>query len=297
MNEKLRTITISFQPIKIKLFCSKKKKSLLVVEGSCINGSINRIRPGNGALIHVRHSSFISSTIDGGIDSLATALMTDEEHITLSHLKKGCWTDADRTKLMVLKANPTIERNRRGDRLIECTEILSVQERTDYQYLPTNSDDEYNEFVIDGQSCMLSNSLQAKSQRHEIFAHWLIETYGKEYLSKGTGVIDVAGGNGAISNALLELGIQATLLDPNPRGFSEKKGQHYASENDGELVFKFGVIPHALIGDGSDLTSRDDNGIGHTITNCSLICGLHPDQATEPIVALALRLNVPFAIA
>lgn len=57
----------------------------------------------------------------------------------------------------------------------------------------------------------------------------------------------------------------------------------------------FGVIPRPLNGDGDDLLSRDDE-VGNAIKNCSLLRGLHPDQATEPIVTLALRLNVPFAI-
>ena len=99
-------------------------------------------------------------------------------------------------------------------------------------------------------------------------------------LSTGSGVLDVAGGNGTICQTLNEMGIPSTLLDPNPRNTSTSS---------------FKVIPLPLNGDGANLTTRDDD-IGMIINNCSLICGLHPDQATESIVLLALRLNVPFAI-
>ena len=107
--------------------------------------------------------------------------------------------------------------------------------------------------------------------------------YGLDLLSKGSGVLDVAGGNGDISRALHELGIPSTLLDPDPRCY-----------NDGSEP-PFGVLKYALNGDGSDLTNRNDH-TGHIVRNSSLICGLHPDQATDPIVELALKMNLPFAI-
>lgn len=273
---------ISFQPLKQKLFCSKNDKSLLVLDATCQNGSVNRIRPGSKALIHIRQSSFISCVAVDNIESLSV-LLADEKELSIDHFKKGCWVDADSTKELVVKADPNIERNRRGDRLIECIEILAVLQQDDDRYLPTNNDDEYKAFIVYEENFKISNPIQLKNQRHIIFAHWVVNTYGKEYLSRASssGVLDVAGGNGKISHELSKLGIQSTLLDPNPRCYDESP---------------FGVIAHPLNGDGSDLLSREDNGIGHTIKNCSLICGLHPDQATEPIVALALRLNVPFAV-
>jgi hypothetical protein len=286
MNE-TPNITISFRPTKIKLFCSKKDKSLVVAEGICINGSVNRIRPGVKALIHIRQSSSISIVADG-IESLAAVLITDENPSLIDLLKRGCWVDANSFKQVVLKADANIERNRRGDRLIECTDLLAVLDH-DKAYLPTRNGDEYNEFTRGNDNAIIPDEIHVKSQRHEIFAHWLIATYGKEYLSRGSGVIDVAGGNGTISKTLATLGIQSTLLDPNPRCHSDTEGKAC-------IDLPFQVIPHPLNGDGSDLTSRADL-ISQTINNCSVICGLHPDQATEPIVALALRLNASFAIA
>jgi len=299
-----QTITISFTPTKIKLFGSKKKKSLLVVDGTCINGSLNRILPKSPALIHIRQTS---TTLPSSIDSfecLSNKLLVEGDNLSLhtqKHPTQGSWIDADKNKCIVIKVEAHIERNRKGDRLIECTEVLALQDIGDESYLPINTEtnEEYNEYITndgeeendDDNATTTNNSINRKSERHKIFAHWLVETYGKELLSRGTGVLDVAGGNGMISRTLTEkYGIPSTLVDPNPR---HETANHDDESDKHSTLFK--VIPHPLNGDGSDLTSRDDD-IGNIVSNCSLICGLHPDQATEPIVTLALRLGVPFAI-
>ncbi|KAL7533702.1 hypothetical protein ACHAXR_008622 [Thalassiosira sp. AJA248-18] len=284
------SITISFQPIKIKLFRSKKK-SLLVIDGICINGSLNRIRPGNKALVHIRPLSSLPASF-GSIECLAHKLLLMEDE-SKPHLNKGCWVNVDSSKRVVTTAHANMERNRRGDRLVECTELLAVQEQEDGSFLPTNTNDEHKSYAVmnEDSAIAISNLMNLKSKRHKIFAHWLIDTFGKERLSRGTGVIDVAGGNGMISQTLAEMGIRSSLLDPNPRCETLNDNTDEQSKHP-----PFGVIPHPLNGDGQDLTSREDD-IGNIINNCSLLCGLHPDQATEPIVTLALRLNVPFAIA
>ena len=178
--------------------------------------------------------------------------------------------------------------------------MLAIHDIDDDSYLPINTNDEYNEYIIQQHDegtddIVASNTINVKSERHKIFAHWLVDTYGKERLSRGSGVLDVAGGNGMISRTLNGMGIRSTLLDPNPRhdsGEETSDDGKYSSTCHSSL---FGVLPYPLNGDGTDLTSRDDD-IGNIVKNISLICGLHPDQATEPIVTLALRLNVPFAI-
>ena len=46
---------------------------------------------------------------------------------------------------------------------------------------------------------------------------WMLNTFGKEYLSSGTGVIDVAGGKGELSFEIYNLnGIKSTVFDPRP---------------------------------------------------------------------------------
>ena len=39
-----------------------------------------------------------------------------------------------------------------------------------------------------------------------------------------------------------------------------------------------------------------DGELGAAIRACDVLVGMHPDQATEPIVDAALRLNKPFAV-
>ena len=46
---------------------------------------------------------------------------------------------------------------------------------------------------------------------------------------------------------------------------------------------------------GVDITG-DPYATVHTILTCSLLVGMHPDQALNPIVDLALALNKPFAV-
>lgn len=313
------TITISFRPIKLKLFLSKKwKKTLLVIEGICINGSSNRILPGTPGLIHVRQESTTLPTTIDSVECLAKLLLKEQSISSqqiIDYMNKGCWIEKeiDTTKRLVINAQSNIERNRRGDRLIECTEVLALQNQNDESYLPIGFDVnvEYNEYVtpIDEDSdnnnnggVFNTNTINVKSERHKIFAHWLVETYGKDILSRGSGVLDVAGGNGMISRTLCELGIPATLVDPNPRCDKFSDDSEYeldpatATESTNKSTL-FKVIPHPLNGNGEDLLTSVDDDIRSTIKNCSLICGLHPDQATEPIVTLALSRGVPFAIA
>lgn len=54
----------------------------------------------------------------------------------------------------------------------------------------------------------------SKTQRASIFAAWLVDTYGVDYLSSGTGVLDVAGGRGEVTFELLERGVVCTLVEP-----------------------------------------------------------------------------------
>ncbi len=59
---------------------------------------------------------------------------------------------------------------------------------------------------------------QQKGRRAAAFVAWLLATYGAEPLNEGTGVLDVAGGKGAISYELqCRHGVRCTLVDPGIR--------------------------------------------------------------------------------
>ena len=125
------------------------------------------------------------------------------------------------------------------------------------------------------------SDLQQRLTRHSHFAKWLIDTFGMDVLNQGSGVLDVAGGNGKLSAALQKLGVTScTIVDPKP----------LISSREGVLV-----LAEALHGDGSALTDKLYPH-AHRIRNCSVIVGLHPDEATEAIVDMAVQLGKPFAV-
>ncbi|KAG2433860.1 hypothetical protein HXX76_008214 [Chlamydomonas incerta] len=53
--------------------------------------------------------------------------------------------------------------------------------------------------------------------RVSVFRSWLLDTFGADYLCRGSGVLDVAGGKGELAFELLNLnGVPASVLDPRP---------------------------------------------------------------------------------
>eukprot|EP00878_Enallax_costatus_P014156 GHUV01014805.1.p1 GENE.GHUV01014805.1~~GHUV01014805.1.p1 ORF type:complete len:485 (+),score=155.37 GHUV01014805.1:561-2015(+) len=65
--------------------------------------------------------------------------------------------------------------------------------------------------------CCHSESAAAKGRRAQLFAGWLVGTYGKEALNTGAGVVDVAGGAGWMTYELTVVhGVKCTLVDPRP---------------------------------------------------------------------------------
>eukprot|EP00980_Cylindrotheca_fusiformis_P022596 scaffold9485_cov107-Cylindrotheca_fusiformis.AAC.3 len=167
------------------------------------------------------------------------------------------------------------ERNRKGALMLECQEVMDLQ-------VPKGG--KLSVLRISERSFQSKKDLPTlapRTERHRVFAKWLVDKYGIDMLSTGSGVLDVAGGKGELSNALYALGVRKTIiLDPDPRCGAN---------------VPYHVIKEPLDGDGSSLTERTDD-VGELIRSCSIIAGMHPDQATEAIVDTSLRLGVPFAI-
>ncbi|KAF9363593.1 hypothetical protein BGX34_003754 [Mortierella sp. NVP85] len=195
-----------------------------------------------------------------------------------------------------------------------------------------------------------------KNQHREralYFAHWLIQTFTREFLNSGSGVLDIAGGRGDLSWELqTRQGVQSTIVEPRPgkgmRKWQRKWLQRFkattrtVSLEDGhaesESAMETNGDAKALSSQGADdpddpdeqepdagkdledlgdfipttltypLQTTEPNRIqallddqfltSHQdlVSKSSILVGLHPDQATEPIVKAALKTGKPFAV-
>ncbi|KAF9925535.1 hypothetical protein BGZ75_006422 [Mortierella antarctica] len=186
------------------------------------------------------------------------------------------------------------------------------------------------------------------SQRAYIFCRWLVDKYGKEYLSSGSGVLDVAGGKGEISLFLTHMfGIRSTVVEPNVRRDKPyqrrslmdviQKQLDIEAGGDGNFYRKYAPVSPNLQDENIDSLDRgsvtraereqtdidlkerrrvkkqkmaqfvvprlcslldDQFVVKHpgVLEQASIIIGMHPDQATEPIVTMALQHHKPFAV-
>lgn len=157
---------------------------------------------------------------------------------------------------------------------------------------------------------------QAKAMRARLFANWIVETFGEESLQRGSGVLDIAGGKGQLSVELAVTGqIPCTVIDPLIR-----KQQHtFPVKRDAKRICKAnGPMPRHLptifnqtdflekygqankegnLEQSYDDCSLEEKSPDHLlVSNASCLIGLHPDQATQDILDIALKYNKSFAI-
>lgn len=217
--------------------------------------------------------------------------------------KTGRWVEFGNSRQVRMQfrttITKTIERNRRGVKLLECDEVVQIVEvgllgeatEQDIEKEKTQSEAgiplEGTSTTISAKTAEGQFQMHDKKHRHALFAQWLVAQYGIELLSRGSGVLDVAGGKGELSEALLEAGVSSVvLLDPEPRILQLKDSDST----------KIHVMAHALEGDGASLWPHLSAARQEILRNCSVIVGMHPDQATEAIIDFAQTLNVPFAM-
>ncbi|KAG0002755.1 hypothetical protein BGZ80_004657 [Entomortierella chlamydospora] len=177
---------------------------------------------------------------------------------------------------------------------------------------------------------------------------WVEETFTRDFLNSGSGVLDIAGGRGDLSWELqTRQGIQSTIVEPRPgkgmRKWQRKWLQKFKASNQQDSPAQSELetistteLPETL--QASDVvedpeeqepdegkvlegledliptaltyplqatepariqTMLDDQFLvihQDLISGASILIGLHPDQATEPIVRTALKLGKPFAV-
>jgi len=138
---------------------------------------------------------------------------------------------------------------------------------------------------------------EEKSQRHEVFAQWIVSQLLPCTAEPRRGrVFDVAGGKGHLSHALVEAGVHCVLIDPHAvtgralhHMHPEEAGEQGdlcgtgCSDDDPVLVFRQ-TLEQAL---------RASPGL---LNDCVAMVGCHPDEATEDIVDTALAHGLPFAV-
>lgn len=127
------------------------------------------------------------------------------------------------------------------------------------------------------------HSKKYKKNRAAVFVEWLIASVGKERLSAGHGVLDVAGGKGQITQKLVQAGIPSTLIDP--RDCRDKKGGRGQSEQSNSQIMA--AFDKALWEDGEH---------AHLLRGCSAVVAMHPDQATEPAIDYAISRGKILAV-
>jgi hypothetical protein len=192
--------------------------------------------------------------------------------------------------------------------LLEVSSVVSIEDKALYESQKSPR------IVLAAEDDTFAHNLRylvGKASRHKLFAQWLVQTYGAEFLSTGSGVLDVAGGQGELGDALRDLGVPSVLLEPSLRSkhraalqcaSQEKAVSANAHDVQNVLLPTVGTLPGGwpfiaipLHGDGEALLGVSGE-VFDLVSACSMVIGMHPDQATEAIVDISLRLGVPFAV-
>ena len=145
------------------------------------------------------------------------------------------------------------------------------------------------------------------------FAEALMDVVGLENLrSTPVGVLDVAGGSGSLTFELsLRRDIPSIVIDPRPVKFNRAQRNTLEFRRKGRELLRPGLeVSHAARGqynrfkawDAVQLRTlfgeewaRSDVG-DRMLRECTAVVGMHPDEATDPIIELAMRYGKPWAV-
>jgi len=168
------------------------------------------------------------------------------------------------------------------------------------------------------------HGLERKATRARIFADFLVALFGRSFLNAGSGVLDVAGSGGDVSFQLwVRHGVRATVVDPrDPQKPTRQQKVILKATRRAKALpssathlqsgtptgppprITTAFAPSLLHGgeDPNEYCSSDwcreprDSEAASLLLGCSAVVGMHPDQATEPIVDFATALGKPFAV-
>ena len=178
-------------------------------------------------------------------------------------------------------------------RLRNQTEISKIMEQCQVRNNVLNEEfDENDPFY---------SSKESKVARARLFGEWIVNKYGITKLQQN-GVLDIAGGGGDLAMVLSEYDIPVTIIDPRKpvKMFKkmEKKKKKLNKKMDIEIKEDEEklMIPQHISAYFEWNTLDINQDIKEIFDKCQVVLGLHPDQATEPIVDLSLKHNKSFAI-
>ena len=139
----------------------------------------------------------------------------------------------------------------------------------------------------------VNHSSNSKGLRSKVFASWIVQTFGCDLLREGKGVLDIAGGRGALSIELAVAGqIACTIIDPMVRSslFKKKEMKRLKKANSSVPIY----IAERFILDKNNNKISDD--VIANMEEYSCYIGLHADEPTEDILDAALHYNKSVAI-
>ena len=140
-------------------------------------------------------------------------------------------------------------------------------------------------------------ALAPKRLRAVVFAAWLDEPFGRARLDS---VLDVAGGRGDLSAALLRRGAArvATVIEPCAR--SSRAASHEddggGDDDDDDEVVEDDAFRSVSRVDDLFLYPRSSAPVERALEACTTLVALHPDEATEAAVCAAASRGLPFAV-
>lgn len=179
-----------------------------------------------------------------------------------------------------------------------------------------------NQDIDDGADDDAHADLPGKDMRHDVFSRWIVselllgsipapeEDDGDAGRHVRGRVLDVAGGKGHLSSALAGLGVRCALVDPCAEtGRMLCSSGFFATGKDGEQMSTAGAVDVAdpLLLHQRLATSASPailpatlkqllDHVPEAVGGCAAVVGLHPDEATEEIVDVALARRAPFAV-